>query len=488
MEIQNFHNIVIKPFLPLYEHCEELTVTDDASHARIIKRNNYLLVSGRNGGKTRGFIGKMYFNAFKYPKHDIQILRANSSSLKESVFLEFKKYCFEKLPTNVFNMIVWRESPPLMITMPYGNQIRFGGVGLGSKSSSNQSRGKTAERPFSLIIFEETQEIFSGTTGGEDLLNHAINTYIRNLDDKIGKVIYAGNRERNINSKFNQWAKRKEKDKSFKIIETSWLDIRNLLNNATVQMILTEKELNPNNYRFLYMGEAVGGNDVVYSAFTENKHVLPKEEIEDIFTRKEMIHRLYVGVDASSTVDVTCFMPIFHFKNNKMILRSKDIIHHNPKQNGTITNSMMAKIHVKQWLKTMIDEYGLYRVPIVFVVDGHAADMIQNLMYELAPFSNVSVIKFTHKDLVQTAERVNNAFVNNTLYLSDEDFKELTTQQPIPVYKLIDELQTVCWREDDSTKFNESIDNDMTDGIRYPVAFHAESPYQLKDFSRKGGE
>jgi len=48
-------------------------------------------------------------------------------------------------------------------------------------------------------------------------------------------------------------------------------------------------------------------------------------------------------------------------------------------------------------------------------------------------------------------------------------------------------LTTVCWREDDPTKFNESIPNDRTDGIRYPVAYHA-NPYQLADLNDKGSE
>jgi hypothetical protein len=94
---------------------------------------------------------------------------------------------------------------------------------------------------------------------------------------------------------------------------------------------------------------------------------------------------------------------------------------------------------------------------------------------------------FTKKDLVATTERVNNAFVRETLFLTDESWKELLTEQEIHQYKLFNELQTVCWREDDPTKFNDVIENDMTDAIRYPVAHHF-TPYQLDDFSRKGGE
>ena len=229
-----------------------LMVDDENSDKR-----NFLLISGRVGGKTTAIIQKMYINLCNYPKHDIQILRANSSSLQESVFLEFKKHCFKYLPDHVYAQFKWRSTPPLLITSAWGNQIHFSGVGLGSKSGSNTSRGKTTEKPLSLIVVEETQEIFSGLTGNQDLLNHALATYWRYLDDKIGKVVYAGNRDRNVNGKFNVWAKSREDDPSFTIIESCWLNIKKYLNRATIQNILIERQLNPKNYEYMYMGNPI---------------------------------------------------------------------------------------------------------------------------------------------------------------------------------------------------------------------------------------
>jgi hypothetical protein len=135
----------------------------------------------------------------------------------------------------------------------------------------------------------------------------------------------------------------------------------------------------------------------------------------------------------------------------------------------------------------LIELYQFYRKQIVFVIDGHNTDLAEHLRYELAPFQNVIIVLFTKKDLVATSERVNNAFVEEKLYLTDEPWIELLTNQEIHQSMLFNELQTVCWREDDPTKFNDAIPNDMTDAIRYPVAHHA-TPYQLDDFQRKGGE
>lgn len=468
---------VVKPFADMWLPRKQLAKKYNHDIYQFIN------ISGRVAGKTMNFIQLMFYYGFNYQKHDIVVLRANSSQLKQSVFKAFRKYCLDKLPLDVFSRIKYRESPPLEITLPSGNKIYFGGVGMGSKSGSNQSRGKETDNKVSLIIVEETQEIFSGTSDGEELLKQSIATYMRFLDDKIGFVIYAGNRERNVNAKFNLWVKQKEQDKDFLIIESSYFDIYQFLNQATLRMIEQEKELNPNNYKYMYLGIPIGGDDLVYGAFTESEHVLPttfKLDTNEIF-------QLYVGVDGSSTQDKTIFMPIFHLRNAKMVCKLGDMLYHDPKKNGIIRNNVMANKYVKNWLRGLIEKYGLYNIRITFVVDGHNADLIDNLKYELAVFPNVFIVKFTRKDLQETSEKVNNAFTEKLLFLTNEQWSEIVSRDTIYPVVLYNELQTVCWREDDNTKFNDAIPNDMTDALRYPIAYHTTSPYQMRDFSKKGG-
>lgn len=465
----------------------------------ISKHRNYILKSGRVGGKTFGLAQKTYINLCQYKTHDIQILRANSSSMQESIFSELKKFFFEHLPENIFAQFKWKSSPPLKITSAWGNQIHFSGVGLGSKSGSNISRGKSPNRPLSLIIVEETQEIFSGLTGTEDLLNHALATYLRYLDDKIGKVIFAGNSDRNINGKFNVWCREKLKDSSFVTIETNWTMIKHWLNRATIQSIEMEKELNPKNYEYMYMGIPVGGNDLVYGAFTQSMHVLmPKEDNSQIFVdsknreydfSKENIirnvERVYLGVDGSTVRDMTVITPIFQFKNAKLICKLSDVLQHDPKKNGQIRNSVMANVHVRNWLFKLIEKYGIQYTEKIFVLDGHNTDLAEQFEYEFGGYCRI--VRFTRKDLIETSDRVNNAFVEGKLYLTHEEWTELVSKNKIHPYTLYNELETVCWREDYPEKFNDSIPNDRTDSIRYPVAYHA-NPYQLKDLSKEGVE
>ena len=456
-------------------------------------KNNFLLISGRVGGKTTAIIQKMYINSCNYPNHDIQILRANSSSLQQSVFLEFKKFCFKHLPDHIYAGFKWRSTPPLLITTAWGNQIHFSGVGLGSKSGSNTSRGKTTEKPLSLIVVEETQEIFSGISGTSDLLNHALATYWRYLDEKIGKVVYAGNRDRNVNGKFNTWAREKEQDPSFVIIESSWLDIRRYLNRPTVQNILIEKELNPKNYEYMYLGIPVGGNDLVYGSFMSSVHVInpikvnaenrrffnvsynQKEEVED------SIYRLFIGVDGASSRDTCAFIPIFNTLQNKLVVKTGDILSHNPKKNGIIRNNVMAAKYVRKWFDNLKMKYGLYdlhRENIYFVVDGHNIDLIENLRFHLG--NDAVIIKFTRKDLVETSEKVNNALTDKVLFFTEETWIPIkeTYETAMHPSVLFSELETVCWSEENPTKFNDSIPNDLTDGIRYPVAMYG-SPEHL---------
>ena len=143
----------LKKFNPMWKTNKELKEIYDRDIYQIVN------VSGRIGGKTYNFVQLIGITALDKPQFDIVILRANSSQLKQSVFIELKKFYFKILSQEQFAKIKFRESPPLMITLPAGNQIIFSGVGLGSKSGSNQSRGKTSERKLSFICFEETQEM-----------------------------------------------------------------------------------------------------------------------------------------------------------------------------------------------------------------------------------------------------------------------------------------------------------------------------------------
>jgi phage terminase large subunit len=470
-------------------------LVDDENEIKAGKRE-FVLVSGRIGGKTQIILDKMKTNLFNYKKLDIVVLRANSSAMKESIFLEFKQKMLKELPPELFLMFEWKETPPMLITSPFGNQIRFSGVGLGSKSGSNTSKGKVAERNISLIVSEETQECMTGT-GTSDLLKNAIATYIRLLDDKVGKIIYAGNADRNKLGKFNIWVDEMRKDKNVTVIETSFRDIWHLLNNATKQVIIREYEMNPKNACYLYGGEPIGGNDLVYGSFTETIHMLPPSVFEPLFATNEEnlknINQVYIGVDGATSKDKMILFPIFHFKNTRLVGRTAEMIYHDPLKNGIINNARLVKEYIKPWLRDLIFKYSLQNKKITFVVDGHSVDLIDNLIYELYPFGrNITIFKFTRKDHMETTKTVNNAFGEKKLFFTEENWHELGSSYTnhgaeVHVSVLIREYMTVCWLEEDSTKFNDSIPNDISDAVRYPVCYHA-NPYQLQDFTKKGGE
>ena len=107
--------------------------------------------------------------------------------------------------------------------------------------------------------------------------------------------------------------------------------------------------------------------------------------------------------------------------------------------------------------------------------------MIANLKFEVGDLA--LVYKFTEKDLINTSEMVNNSFTDNQLFIIEESFKYYKEEDyNTPPSVLFNELQTVCWSEEQPDKFNDSIPNDFTDGLRYPVAYYSTPAHLLKNY------
>ncbi len=74
----------VKKFNPMWQTNAELKEL----YGREI--NSFLNLSGRIGGKTINTIQLVGLTSLDRPENDIVILRANSSQLKQSIFLELK--------------------------------------------------------------------------------------------------------------------------------------------------------------------------------------------------------------------------------------------------------------------------------------------------------------------------------------------------------------------------------------------------------------
>lgn len=131
------------------------------------------------------------------------------------------------------------------------------------------------DKPIKLVVLDELTEFFDDGEG-EDELSNIEATFVRGNDSGF-QMIYLYNPPKNPNAPVNQWCKKMEERDDCIHIHTDYRDVpvqwlgQALIDSAR-QMELTD----PKMYRWIWLGEAVGVDDLIYYMFSE-KHVREPE-------------------------------------------------------------------------------------------------------------------------------------------------------------------------------------------------------------------
>lgn len=131
------------------------------------------------------------------------------------------------------------------------------------------------DKPIKLVVLDELTEFFDDGEG-EDELSNIEATFVRGNDSGF-QMIYLYNPPKNPNAPVNQWCKKMEERDDCIHIHTDYRDVpvkwlgQALIDSAR-QMELTD----PKMYRWIWLGEAVGVDDLIYYMFSE-KHIVEPE-------------------------------------------------------------------------------------------------------------------------------------------------------------------------------------------------------------------
>lgn len=440
--------------------------------------------SGRVSGKTKNSVLLALFLMLENPYTDIVITRASYGSMGDSSFAEFEA-AIDDLPEELKGQFTLKKVPLRVERVNDSGTIYFIGAGGYNK---DRTKGLKTKHKVKSVIIEEAQEFKD-----KESYDQFMASVRRNLEDDA-KIILLFNPPAIKVHWINVFIEQKQYDKDWLIVKTSWLDILDFLNDYDVKEILKCRKLEPDYYRWLYMGEATGGFGLVYPMFRESKHIITIEEWS-LFYEKTMVRPVacVIGVDGAVNNDASVCVPIIILNNGQSVIGN--IFYHNPKENAVIGYHQLVQDYISRWFKDLQMMFRLGSLeermmnprtnllPIMFCCDSAAPDLIQELKFF---FSNrASVYPIKKKAITEMVGICQSTIANNNMVIIDYHGyynyyfnKWIKTDTNI----LAAQIESLIWNEQ-QTNYDPIVPNDISDAWTYGNIFWYSNQENIQYFN-----
>lgn len=275
-----------------------------------------ILTSGRAGTKS----------SFAAIRTDYQIvseraaavvLRKHHNKLHKTVYKEMLRGIKRLgIPKKSFEIT---KSPMEITYKKTGSTIYFSG----SYSVDDTKGIIDEEMPIRLVVLDELTEFFEDGEG-EDEINNIEATFVRG--NKGGfQMIYLYNPPKNPNAKINEWCAKMEQRPDCIHIHASYKDVpEDWLGQDLIQSAEMLKEMDEKQYRWIWMGESIGVDELIYYMFGNGCMNAPDEE--------RIYERVYVGGDYGQ-MNATTFQYHGYDEYNK-VLQGLDEFYHSGRESG----------------------------------------------------------------------------------------------------------------------------------------------------------
>lgn len=435
------------------------------------KKRRVIMYSPRISGKSKAVAQFLVYTCRRYPNSDILVARANYNALSDSLLNEILEVQEDIGFPNFFK----ERKMPIELKAITGNRIMFKGIGgsdtsrtRGIKSAKKQGQEKGGN--LALVFIDEAQQLKD-----ELQLKHALATFMRNLNPNIdSKIVIAGNPEQPKGHWWNTYCRKMRAVDNYEFIDATYQDIIRFLPQDTIDDIELEREMNPAQYKFMYLGsldDLMGG---AYGQFRKEKHYITEQQANEIFAGERIVYVIF-GADGAVAHDATCICPIAILSSGRALALER--FFYDPVATGQVLSNSQLMELIKPYLDSLEQKYQFTRqyCEKIFAVDCASADLIAQLRYSL---DDSYIIKsYTNKNIVRNNNVVNNAFAKNVLYIKNFGGQYLwhnhktMTEDP-----LIVALESVVWK---NYKLDPAIPNDTTDALTYGVNYYFENPDNL---------
>lgn len=259
--------IIIPKYLPIF---------NDKTIKHII------LTSGRAGTKSSYAAIKADYQIVSDANGSVVVLRKHHNKLRKTVYKEMLRG-IKRLQISKSKFRIGKS--PMEITYKkFGTTIYFSG-----SDGIDDTKGIIDEdKPIKLVILDELTEFFEDGEG-EDELSNIEATFVRGNSGGF-QMIYLYNPPKNPNAAINQWCKKMEKREDCVHIHTDYRDVPvEWLGHDLIASAEAMKKADPKMYRWVWLGQAVGVDELIYYMFGERHRKKPEKD--------RRYDRIYIGGD-----------------------------------------------------------------------------------------------------------------------------------------------------------------------------------------------
>ena len=229
-----------------------------------------ILTSGRAGTKSSYAAIKADYQIVSDPNGSVVVLRKHHNKLRKTVYKEMLRGINRlQIPKDRFLIT---KSPMEITYKKHGTTIYFSG-----SDGIDDTKGIIDEdKPIKLVIIDEATEFFDDGEG-EDELSNIEATFVRGNSSGF-QMIYLYNPPKNPNAAINQWCKKMEKRDDCIHIHTDYRDVPvEWLGQDLIDSAEAMKKADPKMYRWVWLGQAVGVDELIYYMFGEKNREKPEK-------------------------------------------------------------------------------------------------------------------------------------------------------------------------------------------------------------------
>lgn len=229
---------------------------NDRNHKHII------LTSGRAGTKSSFAAIRGDYQIVADAHGSVVVLRKHHNKLRKTVYKEMLRGINRlEIPKNKFYIT---RSPMEITYNRHGTTMYFAG-----SDGIDDTKGIIDEdKPIKLVIVDELTEFFDDGEGEEELANIEA-TFVRGNSSGF-QMIYLYNPPKNPNAPINQWCKKMEQRDDCIHIHTDYRDVPSeWLGQDLIDTALEMEKNDPKMYRWVWLGESTGVDDLIYYMFCD---------------------------------------------------------------------------------------------------------------------------------------------------------------------------------------------------------------------------